>query len=52
MRERRTLHFDMRISPTDNRALTELAKQAEVSKSQYLVNYIRRKAKLLGVRYE
>ena len=50
--ERKSKHFDMRIEPSVDRALTELAKRADVSKSQFLVNYIRRQAKQKGVRCE
>ena len=47
--ETKSKHFDMRIEPSTNRALTTLAKRKGVSKSQYLVNYIRDQAKKKGI---
>ena len=46
--EKKTKHFDMRMTPTDQRLLKRLAKQAGVTQTQYIVNYVRLQAKLAG----
>jgi predicted DNA-binding protein len=47
--ERKTKHFDMRLTPAVNRALKDLAKRDGVTKTDYLVNYVRRQAKKKGI---
>lgn len=47
--EKKTKHFDMRLTETENRALEAMAKRENISKTQVLVNYITRQAKRLGL---
>jgi len=47
--EKKTKHFDMRLTESENRALEALAELQNISKTQVLVNYIMRQAKRLGV---
>jgi len=47
--ERKSKHFDMRLTPSINTALARLAKHAGMTKTDFLVNHIRREAKKKGV---
>jgi len=45
----KTKHFDMRLTPAVNRALKLLADRAGVTKTDYVVNHVRREAKKKGI---
>lgn len=49
MDNKRDQRVDIRVTRQDKRALKALAKRADISVSQYLINFIRREAKLKGI---
>lgn len=49
MTRRATKHFDMRMTPAMNDALTELAKREGLTKTAFLNRYIEKQAKKQGI---
>ncbi len=49
MNEKKTKHFDMRMTPSEARALEILAKREGISKSQVIINFIRAQAAKKGI---
>jgi len=45
-------HFDMRLSEAEQAALDEIAERKRLTKTQVILNYIRRTAKKMGIPYE